>query len=175
MNAHTTINTPATSDQFADVMIMRGEVLASLMRAVDNADGRTPSRQQEGDRTNLIVLARDYAEETERLGRKGWAQPAGIPTAAQVRAQDFASAHRRYLDLRAASDAMPDDGAGGDVDASVDAYCAAMDALLQLPAPDHAGLVVKMDLIGERYEGSTVPADLWQSIRSEVERLASNG
>lgn len=78
-------------------------------------------------------------------------------------------AHSHYAALRSASDALAD--TDPQADRAADAYCEAMDRLLQMPAPDHAALVVKIDLIAERYADFAMPPALLQIVRSDVTRL----
>ena len=84
--------------------------------------------------------------------------------------QAWQAAYNHYIALRAASDVLPDDDHQA-VDTSVNEYCEAMDRLLALPAPDHAALIVKIDLIADRYQDFALPPELWQIVRSDVARL----
>lgn len=83
--------------------------------------------------------------------------------------QTWTAAFDAYSALRAASDALADDHP--DCDRAVDAYCAAMDALLAIPAPDHAAVLTKIDLIAERYQDFAIGPDYWQTVREDVARL----
>lgn len=75
-------------------------------------------------------------------------QDAVFALVAEERPPSWAEAYRRYLDLRAASDALAIDEEGGD--AAIDAYCEAMDDLIDLPSPSTHEARIKIDLATER-------------------------
>lgn len=75
-----------------------------------------------------------------------------------------------YRQKRAASDAMPL-GAEGE-DEAIDAYCEALDYLVQnVPAPSAEALQIKMDLVEERYEGYDLDAKVWRALSDDVRQL----
>ena len=80
-----------------------------------------------------------------------------------------------YLAKRSYSDMLANDHA--EVDTAVDAYCEAMDVLIDTRAPSHAALIYKLDLIAERYEDFNTPEQVWLEVRKDVAALgaAANG
>lgn len=81
------------------------------------------------------------------------------------------TARAEYERLRAISDALPL-GTQGE-DAAVDAYCAAMDALIATPAPDVQAATYKVELIQDRTEGASGSDSLpyWNALRTDLSRL----
>lgn len=98
-----------------------------------------------------------------------------IRAAADALALDAAplwqKAQAEYERLRAISDAMPL-GAGGE-DAAVDAYCAAMDALIAMPAPTIQAAAYKMEAIQDRFADASMTdsAHAWDALRADLSRL----
>ena len=80
-------------------------------------------------------------------------------------------AQAEYERLRAISDAMPL-GTEGE-DAAVDAYCAAMDALIAMPAPSIQAAAYKMDTIQDRFADASMTdsAHAWQALRADLSQL----
>lgn len=81
------------------------------------------------------------------------------------------TARAEYERLRAISDAMPL-GIKGE-DAAVDAYCAAMDALIAMPAPSVQATAYKMDAIQDRFADASMTdsAHAWDALRADLSRL----
>ena len=96
---------------------------------------------------------------------------------------DWELAVAEYLRRRAVSDALIGHGqqfedGSWEVDRRVDAYCEAMDALIEdTPAPNMKALLYKMELASERAEGfcdGCLP-DHWKGIRADIARFAVEG
>ena len=81
------------------------------------------------------------------------------------------TARAKYERLRAISDAMPL-GTEGE-DAAVDAYCAAMDALIAMPAPTIQAAAYKMEAIQDRFADASMTdsAHAWDALRADLSRL----
>ena len=96
---------------------------------------------------------------------------AGISQIAVGNSALWDSAVADYRAKRAASDAMPL-GTEGE-DEAVDAYCTPMDHLINdLPAPDVAAVVTKLELAFERCEEYSFSDDYQRAILSDLRRLA---
>lgn len=92
------------------------------------------------------------------------AGPAPIPT--------FDAAYAEYLAKRAYSDALAGDT--NHDDAATDAYCQAMDFLIeQVPAPTVAALRVKIGLAHERTKDLELFDGYWTAIIADLDRLAA--
>lgn len=79
-----------------------------------------------------------------------------------------------YRAKRTASDAIDIDAPGGDE--AIDAYCVAMDHLIEeIPAPDLPAAVLKFELMKERFEGMEYPRSTVTAIIADLKRLAASG
>lgn len=81
----------------------------------------------------------------------------------------FFDALANYRGKRAESDAIDTDEDG--CDEAIDAYCVAMDAVFNTPAPDAATLDLKLDLLIERYEDFSIPVEAMDVVRADIRRL----
>lgn len=80
-------------------------------------------------------------------------------------------ARAEYERLRAISDAIPL-GTEGE-DAAIDAFCAAMDALIAMPAPSIQAAAYKMEAIQDRFANASMTdsAHAWDALRADLLRL----
>lgn len=81
----------------------------------------------------------------------------------------WSAALTTYQTKRAAADALPLGSPGEDE--AVDAYCEAMDRLVDLPAPDAAALSLKLDLTKNRWEDFSIPEEWWEALCVDIRRL----
>jgi hypothetical protein len=96
------------------------------------------------------------------------ATPSGA--AADVRAADWDTALTDYLSKREAAEATPVDD--DQTDELVDLYCAAQDHLIEnVPAPDYAALVTKLEMAFRRCEGFGFFDDYQAAILADLKRL----
>jgi predicted metal-dependent hydrolase len=59
----------------------------------------------------------------------------------------------------------------GNIDDLVNQMYAAMDRLIDCPAPDHGALVKKIELLRDRYDGSGLPSEDYATFIDDVSRL----
>lgn len=93
---------------------------------------------------------------------------------ARLASADFHAALARYRELRAISDAMP--LGHPDEDAAIDAYCEAMDHLIErTPSPNGEALALKTEMARARFADDIMFEEYMDAFLADARRLGGPG